>query len=319
MGSINTASPLRLLGRSPLVSAAAYKRWQGHAHNMLPIARSSTEAHLGSACRTLCHHQDPRWFSSVSNGAGSSRSAARRDRAKSMAAKRAQLEALLRLHESERGNDKHDSRDAEEGRYKQLQIAAQNRSEERDQLLNEAGFLVRSLYRTCLRSVRVIRPGNEHDEADFKEREEKQKREMEMEDIDLSESGSFSFTPPVDRENELRSRAEYYTEQIREGFGQEIDRLDSEPWRENEVSQFVYLVRAGEDQRKYILEDYRFKDPYADRFDQERLDLFKERAGKLIRDEYDARGWVLQSERDKNIESEHDTCEVFGEDEDYPA
>lgn len=296
---------------------------------MLPVADAlarHTEVRFRwtpvTECRTLFHHPSVQRFSSLGDDARSARAASRRGRADPMAAKRAQLADLLRAHESESGSDGDGSRETEKERSERLRITEASkihRAEERDHLLSEAGVIVRSLYRTCLRSVRVIRPGNERDEADFEEREEKQKREMELDEIDLSDGGSFSFAPPVDRENELQSRAAYYAEQIREGFGQEIDRLELNPWRENEVDHFVYLVRAGEDQRKYILKDYRFKDPYTDCSNEERLDTFKKRAEKLVSHEYEARGWVLESEREKDIESEHDDCEVFGEDEDYPV
>jgi len=274
-------------------------------------------------CLVLVRQQNAPWFSSLSEEASSSRAAARRERADTMAAKRAQLEALLRSNGSESGGGsevQHNegSQEAMKAKAEKRELdeeAEHRRSEERIRLLDEAGFIVRSLYRTCLRSVRVIRPGNERDEADFREREEKQKREME--EVFTDDIGSFSFAPPVNRENELRSRAEYYTEQIREGFGQEMDRLEYDPWREDDVDQFVHLVRHGEDQRRYILSDYQFEDPYADVFDRKRLEALKEQAEKLIHDEYEARGWILQSERKKNIESVHDTCEVFGEDIDF--
>lgn len=77
----------------------------------------------------------------------------------------------------------------------------------REELRQEASFLTKSLYRICLRSVRLIRPGNEHDVQEFEQREkeriEEERGPRNEEDVRL---GMFSMLPPVDREDELRSR-----------------------------------------------------------------------------------------------------------------
>jgi hypothetical protein len=69
----------------------------------------------------------------------------------------------------------------------------------RDLLLEEASFLTRSLYRICLRSVNVIRFGNDFDEKDFQRRDE---------EFSNPRPGVISMSPPPNREDELRSRAE---------------------------------------------------------------------------------------------------------------
>jgi hypothetical protein len=72
--------------------------------------------------------------------------------------------------------------------------------QERERLLEAAGALSRSVYRTCMRSVGAIRFGNEHDEKDFHEREQDRLEPKEKKDVRLS---MLSMLPPVDREDEL--------------------------------------------------------------------------------------------------------------------
>lgn len=72
--------------------------------------------------------------------------------------------------------------------------------QERERLLQVAGTLSRSLYRACMRSIRSIRLGNEHDEKDFHEREQDRLEPKEKKDVRLS---MLSMLPPVDREDEL--------------------------------------------------------------------------------------------------------------------
>ena len=50
-------------------------------------------------------------------------------------------------------------------------------AQERDVLFKEAGEITKSLYRTCLRCIKLIREGNDHDEEQFKIREAKQKED----------------------------------------------------------------------------------------------------------------------------------------------
>mmetsp|Transcript_13793 Transcript_13793/g.32085 ORF Transcript_13793/g.32085 Transcript_13793/m.32085 type:complete len:290 (-) Transcript_13793:48-917(-) len=169
------------------------------------------------------------------------------------------------------------------------------REGERAALLEEAAFITRALFRTCLRSVEIIRPGNEHDEEEFRRREEESKRTEES----PGSIESLSMSPPVDRENELSSRANYYYMWTRENFEQESDCLESNPWREHDIEKFLHLVKSGEESRKWILKDYKFPDDYEGRFDQDRLDRFEERAKAFIEDTYRAMGWSLASDLEK--------------------
>jgi hypothetical protein len=84
--------------------------------------------------------------------------------------------------------------EAEQKRQKQAM------RQEKELLLQVAGTLSRSLYRTVMRSVRAIRLGNEHDEKDFHEREQDRLEPKEKKDVRLS---MLSMLPPVDREDEL--------------------------------------------------------------------------------------------------------------------
>jgi|UniRef100_A0A8J9SEJ0 hypothetical protein len=151
-------------------------------------------------------------------------------------------------------------------------------TKEREEIKQEAAAMTRSLYRTCIRSVRVIRQGNEHDEAEFRKREED---EMES----SSKSGRvsmISMLPPVDRDDELRSRSEYYLSYARENFVQESDCLDFDKWNRQQVLRFLHYLKNGDEQRKWLLADMRFKDPFTDAFDGERVKAFENRAMQHI-------------------------------------
>ena len=153
---------------------------------------------------------------------------------------------------------------------------------EKTVLLEEAAFLTRSLYRRCLRGVNILRPGNEHDEAEFLEREKKQKEEEEEMFSSSSMSFSMSMALPVDRENELSSRANYYTNWARENIEQESDCFDNYPWRWEELERYVFFYKRGEEQRRWILRDYKFEDPHSETFDEDRVDRFAERVSEHI-------------------------------------
>jgi hypothetical protein len=109
------------------------------------------------------------------------------------------------------------------------------------QLLKEANYLTKTLYRQCLKSVQLLARGNERDEIDFMERELAERDQL---DDFLSSSSSSSssnnnssssdnsssnnsnskkskvsiMAPPVNRQNELSSRANYYKAFTREHF-----------------------------------------------------------------------------------------------------
>ena len=182
------------------------------------------------------------------------------------------------------------------------------RQEEREVLLEEAGFLARSLYRACIRSIKLMRPGNQHDEDDFKEREERQFSNLNDEKADLF----FSMRPPVDRKNELRSRAEYYHAHLRENFNSDSQCLDKNPWNEHDIQACLYFLRHGEKSRRYILKDYRFEDPYSSKYDVERINKFEARAVELLRDTYKANGRVLLADtKPEDYETEYDQESKF--------
>lgn len=170
---------------------------------------------------------------------------------------------------------------------RQKQQQQQDLEAERAALLAEAKGLTLSLYRTIVRSVRVIRHGNEHDELEFQAREtkRKEKRKDAAADVRLS---MLSMLPPVDRVDELRSRAEYYQQYARENFVQESDCLDRHDdgaaW---DVARYLNHLRRGEEQRKWLLADMKFTDPYAAQsssfFDLDRVDEFGKRAFDYIK------------------------------------
>jgi len=195
--------------------------------------------------------------------------------------------------------------------------------DERDLLVAEASGMTKSLYRTCLRSVEILRPGNDRDEADFTEREEAQLR---MFDDDATghgkgtggTAGSLSaFSPPVDRSNELESRAEYYAEWTRENFAQESDCLAAEVWREGDVARYLHFLRVGEERRRWVLKDYGFDDPFANVFDPDQVDRFEKRATDFLEQSYGSRGWLLAHEiAEAEYEQNEESC-IFDDDDDF--
>jgi hypothetical protein len=145
---------------------------------------------------------------------------------------------------------------------------------------HEAKALTLSLYRTVLRSARVLGQCNENDEVDFKEREEKSKRTLEDRSSDVR-LNMMSMLPAVDRVDELRSRMLYYKQYARENFTQESDCLDNDnekDWAVDNISRFTYLLKRGEEHRKWLLKDMKFPDPYSASFDLKRVEQFDQDA-----------------------------------------
>ncbi|KAG7342904.1 hypothetical protein IV203_020849 [Nitzschia inconspicua] len=184
----------------------------------------------------------------------------------------------------------------------------------RDDLLEEAASLTRSLYRRCLRSVKVIRPGNEFDDLEFARREE--------EFLNPKRSGGggiLSMSPPPNKEDELRSRAEYYHSYAREYFTQESDCLDNDPLKERDIKRYLYYLRKGEKDRKWLLGDMMFPDPYKDTVDQERIDKFERMSRRYLGLEEVSSGVTSaegKSSNDETTRQKNIANDGFGEDED---
>lgn len=140
----------------------------------------------------------------------------------------------------------------------------------REDIRAEASYLTRSLYRTCLRSVKVIRWGNDHDDKEFERREE------EFRNPKRTGGGILSMAPPPNRDDELRSRAEYYYSYTREYFTQESDCLDNDPLQERDIRRYLFYLRKGDKDRKWLLGDMMFPDPYSKTaLDVERIKKFE--------------------------------------------
>lgn len=274
-------------------------------------------------------------FSSDDAEAARRRSAAAEAR-RSRAAEIAEKEEALRRHmerhsagDGDGGVAKASSGGADNSKATKIQqlprdetsVINKNTKDERDFLVAEASALTKSLYRTCLKSVEILRPGNDRDETDFAEREEAQ---LKMFDDDSSEgsgtAGSLSaFSPPVDRANELESRAEYYAEWTRENFAQESDCLATEAWREDDVARYLHFLRIGEERRRWVLKDYGFDDPFVDVFDPDRVDRFEKRATEFLEQSYSSRGWLMAheiAEAEAAYEQNGESC-IFDDDDDF--
>jgi hypothetical protein len=169
-----------------------------------------------------------------------------------------------------------------QARHGSLPLPPQELEIERALLLEEAKFLTQSLYRCIVRSVRLIRHGNHVDETEFQRREAQRQAHLHAHHHDATTSSTsrvgnncnsksdvrlsmLSLLPPVDRVDELRSRAEYYQQYAREHFVQESDCLDRDEWQEFHLARYLHLLRRGEEQRQWLLADMKFPDPYAGR------------------------------------------------------
>lgn len=150
----------------------------------------------------------------------------------------------------------------------------------RDDLREEAAALTKALYRTCMRSIKVIRWGNAFDEKDFQKREEDFLKPA-------GPGGRISMAPPPNKDDELRSRAEYYQSYAREYFIQESDCLDNDPLREKDIKRYLYYLRKGEKDRKWLLADMMFPDPYKTTMDIVRVERFEAMAKKYLGEDED--------------------------------
>ena len=72
----------------------------------------------------------------------------------------------------------------------------------------------------------------------------------------------------------------------------------NDPWREDDVDRFVYLMNQGEERRSWILNDYKFEDPYHEKWQTEtkvKLDSWKEQSTVLTQKTYELNNWLLKS------------------------
>eukprot|EP00531_Pseudo-nitzschia_arenysensis_P013709 CAMPEP_0116122736 /NCGR_PEP_ID=MMETSP0329-20121206/4372_1 /TAXON_ID=697910 /ORGANISM="Pseudo-nitzschia arenysensis, Strain B593" /LENGTH=200 /DNA_ID=CAMNT_0003616601 /DNA_START=214 /DNA_END=816 /DNA_ORIENTATION=- len=188
-------------------------------------------------------------------------------------------------------------------------MASSSTSVSREDLLEEAEFLTKSLYRNCIRSVRLIRWGNEFDEKEFQRREE--------EFQNPTAGGIMSMAPPPNKEDELRSRAEYYHSYAREYFTQESDCLDNDPLQERDLKRYLYYLRKGEKDRKWLLGDMMFSDPYKNALDKERVSQFEAKFQKYLNgDEEEPEDVVAQNSSNQNSTPTNSAGNGFIEDED---
>ncbi|KAL7512501.1 hypothetical protein ACHAXN_009790 [Cyclotella atomus] len=85
-------------------------------------------------------------------------------------------------------------------------------------LYDEATSITRALYRRCLESIRVLAKGNDNDEMEFAAREKSELSKFDELSDSKSPSTASLLSPPVNRTNELSSRAYYYSSFCRENF-----------------------------------------------------------------------------------------------------
>jgi hypothetical protein len=306
-----TLDPFKAMIRATLATAASRLGWQRERMIVISVANIRTD--------TCIHEIQARFLATRIDGRREKREAevaAKRARRKAAKEKEAEMWAhqeataqiVLKRQEAELRESQDIVQTPEEKQEKQR---IHVRDQKRHSLLLEAGAMSRSLYRTCLRCVKIMRQGNEHDEAEFRQREENQFVSMK----DALATGTLPVGP-VDRENELSSRAIYYLGHTRENFIGEHDCLKWNPWKEEHVDRYLHFLRQGEYKRKWVMNDYKFPDPYANVFDNDRVDRWEAQARELLKDTYDAHGWILPSSESElhSRESEKTTCD---DDDDY--
>jgi len=193
----------------------------------------------------------------------------------------------------------------------------QHLRKEQTLLVQEAGKLSRSLYRTCVRSVRLIRHGNEHDEKEFEAMEE---RRIEGFSGKSPRMGMLSMLPPVDREDELRSRAEYYLQYLRENFVQESDSLDFSVLGEQHWRRFLHHLRRGNEHRRWLLQDMKFEDKYEDSWSEDRITDFQARTMDYTRRVREMRNSTQPKHvLDKDAHADEDDDGFWSDDEEEPS
>merc|ERR1712194_457482 len=96
-------------------------------------------------------------------------------------------------------------------------------------------------------------------------------------------------------------------------------------WREEQIEQFVYLMKSGEEKRLWILQDYEFDDPFRaskpsswSRELDDRLQDFEVRSNALVREMYRRKGWVHSSEHDHLADQKDDFFDDSDSDEEKP-
>lgn len=242
-----------------------------------------------------------------------------------------------------------------------MSLSLQDTASLQTTLLYEASYLTRALYRKCLRSIKLLAGASDRDEENFAARESNRFDDDRV---------TSMMTPPVDRQNELQSRFEYYKAFARENFDGHFnllgmhgfyigndgnmtqglggtsmqggyqyqgenrrsvgpnsakrekhsgltsnnDTVEHYVWREEQIDQFVYLIRSGEEKRQWILNDYGFDDAKqssegsnddtkSQGWSQElesRLQAFETQSKLLVRAMYTHEGWLHSSDYEKN-------------------
>mmetsp|Transcript_14576 Transcript_14576/g.22488 ORF Transcript_14576/g.22488 Transcript_14576/m.22488 type:complete len:216 (+) Transcript_14576:134-781(+) len=149
-------------------------------------------------------------------------------------------------------------------------------------LKKEASLLTKKLWKSSLKSIQAIALGNAVDEVRFSKLEKLQLEKPTM--------------LPVNRDDELKSRANYYYNYAREQIEQESDIFEMLDWSltvgykgdhveelssstsftKDQIHRYFYFLRKGEEQRLYILRKYKFEDPCPTSFDSSRVDALED-------------------------------------------
>jgi hypothetical protein len=87
--------------------------------------------------------------------------------------------------------------------------------------------------------------------------------------------------------------------------------LENDPLKERDIQRYLYYLKKGEKDRKWLLQDMMFSDPYKDAVDKEGIEQFEAMSKKYLGTDKD------EEEAKKGTESsQHQANNSFAEDED---
>lgn len=195
--------------------------------------------------------------------------------------------------------------------YRHFSVEArQTWRQERRALEAQASALTLALYRRCVRSARLIRRGNDADEQEFAKREQQRLEATLPKEQRLS---MLSLLPPVDREDELRSRADYYMQYARENFVQESDCLSHKKLEAEHIARYLYHLRRGEEHRQWLLSDMQFDDP-CDALDASQVQAFETQALEFLQRVHGPTSVAAAAPSERGSADDDDIDDFFDED-----
>lgn len=122
---------------------------------------------------------------------------------------------------------------------------------------------------------------------------------------------------PINRKDELASRANYYYNWARELIDGESDIFDEfEEINESQVKRYFYYLKDGEKKRQYVLKKYDFDDPCLDSFDLGYVEVLEQRMLNFCKTQLKSQDRYISIEEDMNAQNYDDGLHQIFDDED---